>query len=348
MSAVSLKPSSENDSGVIDLGSMVSAYKRGDGEVPPDHIDLPLSAQVLPAPSVPPSRSNRSRVILYAGCGILLVAVTAFVTTTVVRSMAGPAPGLASSEPAADKSAATPSLVGESPAPPGAAAGADYRAALETTEAPAVAGDSERMVDPDLTATPPDAPTRTIGRDISETAARSKQPARAERASTAAPAAEPETAAKPEAAPEPAPPAVAEPKPTPAPTRKATASTTCDEVTCLVDPSGACCKSLGVATKTSSKPAAAVDEDLSETLTRADLNAGLRSHRGRIESCADRHQFSGTATVKLRVDANGRVTSAATTSGTPEFQSCLRSRIKTARFPKTKNGASLRYPFVFR
>jgi hypothetical protein len=130
----------------------------------------------------------------------------------------------------------------------------------------------------------------------------------------------------------------------------------CDELTCLVDPNAACCakqKAKGSAAATSPDSgtggdATTVEPSLPKTLTREEIDAGLRPVRGRIEACGDRHGFTGAATIKLRVSASGTVLDSSISAGTPEFQACLVEKVRLARFAPTQDGSSIRFPLVFR
>jgi predicted Zn finger-like uncharacterized protein len=129
--------------------------------------------------------------------------------------------------------------------------------------------------------------------------------------------------------------------------RPAATKEKCDEVACLVDPSLPCC-SGGGSRSIASKPRGEDRSDLPEQLSHSDVSSGIGAVRGRVTSCGDKHSFKGTVTVKISISADGKVTGAAADKGPGDFQGCVASAIKSAKFKKTQKSLTVKYPFVFR
>jgi hypothetical protein len=107
----------------------------------------------------------------------------------------------------------------------------------------------------------------------------------------------------------------------------------CDEVSCVLSNyEGSCCKKF-------KKPAPS-DSSLPATLSRSDVQNGISRVRGRVAACGD--------TVKLKIGGDGRVESATANTPIEALGDCVVKAIKTATFPKSQNGVTVNYPFVFR
>lgn len=116
----------------------------------------------------------------------------------------------------------------------------------------------------------------------------------------------------------------------------------CDEVTCLVDPSGECCQSesLYVApTIETARPA---------RLSRTEVMAGFRSLNGRLERCFDDSGFTGTAIAEIYVGANGSVLEASIDGADAELAACARPHLEALRFSQSSSPLRVRYPYSFR
>lgn len=125
----------------------------------------------------------------------------------------------------------------------------------------------------------------------------------------------------------------------------------CDEVACLVDPSLPCCggsKSGGSKTGGGKTGGKTGDSDLPERPSRTDISSGIGKVRGRVQSCGDKHNFKGTVSVKIEIEANGSVGKASADKGDGSFKSCVTDAVSKAKFPKTQKGVTVNYPFVFR
>lgn len=71
--------------------------------------------------------------------------------------------------------------------------------------------------------------------------------------------------------------------------------------------------------------------------------------RGRVASCGDKNPGKGQVKVSVKVGGNGKVSSVSVKeSPNAALGSCVSSAVKGASFPKTQNGGSFSYPFVFR
>ncbi len=104
----------------------------------------------------------------------------------------------------------------------------------------------------------------------------------------------------------------------------------CDEVACVIakyEPP--CCARF-------KRPASNSAGDLQEGLERAMISKGIADVKQRIMACGD----GSTAT--------GKVTSVdLDVSPDPDLGACVVAAVKKATFPKTVNGGSFSYPFIF-
>ncbi len=176
----------------------------------------------------------------------------------------------------------------------------------------------------------------------------------------------PETAPDPESKPEPKGPAASRrdkrkereakraqknptrtPKPrTPDP--KPTKSSSCDEVTCLVNPNASCCRKTAKKSGSGdSGSKSSSNSNLPEKPSRSQIASGISRVKGRVSSCGDKHNGKGRVTVKIKIGGNGKVTSAQASGGSSALRSCVTSAVKRAKFPKTQKGVTVNYPFKF-
>lgn len=315
-------------SGQIDIGALADAWRSKRGEAAKrDSVEM---IAIAPADLLMPSATTEeaSGGMPYgwvAALSLALVMVSASVSaavTYVVMRNDNPAPAVAQPVVLTE-----PMVVEAAPEPAPVVAPAIVAEEPE----PVVAPEPELAV----AAEPVVAPASTPARE--------ERRARRERAGEEEPAveAEPEIAPEPEpeVAPEPEPVAVA---PAPAP------GATCDEVACLVEPEAdPCCAKFQPKTKPAAEkadPAAA----LPETLAAGDVTDGLRTARGRLLSCGDRHGFEGVAQLRLNIAADGSVLSVKTAQGNAEFQACVENVASNVTFRKTQRGATITYPVVYK
>lgn len=345
-------------SGVLDIRALADAYetelerRRGDTQDEPPMVTETGLGLLMPKPE-PEVQRARPRIAIWALGALVLVAATAVVTAFVVHRTMKPA--LAAAAPSAEQCAdlmasqavaAMPPAAAEQVAP-AAAAVAPIAVPTEVEpleeeaaepEPPAVVRDAVDSK-PEVAVVDEDAETRRARRE--------ERRERREREQAEPAVEEPARAAEPNGAAVAAAPVVepVEPAPAAEPEPAAKAAGECDEVACLVDPSSACCaqRSPKVAAKV-----AETTEELPERLSASDVNAGLRPRRGRIESCGDRHGFTGTANLKLVITPAGKVGSVELSEGNSAFQSCVAGHVKKASFERSQRGMSLTYPLVFR
>ena len=101
------------------------------------------------------------------------------------------------------------------------------------------------------------------------------------------------------------------------------------------------------------KPAAAAApaSNLPETLTKSEIQKGMRGTKAKVQGCFDRFKVPGLARVQITIGRRGRVTGAKVKgvfAGTPTGD-CLSRAAKTARFPKFKGSPiTITYPFILR
>ncbi|MDJ0763535.1 MAG: GYF domain-containing protein [Myxococcota bacterium] len=95
----------------------------------------------------------------------------------------------------------------------------------------------------------------------------------------------------------------------------------------------------------SSKPASGGGGAVKASLDRADVQKGMNGVAGRVKQCGQGSQ--GTVTLKVVIGSTGRVISAVATgpfAGTP-VGSCAARAVRGARFPKSQQNLTVRYPF---
>ncbi|MBV8761256.1 MAG: hypothetical protein JO257_28420 [Deltaproteobacteria bacterium] len=146
----------------------------------------------------------------------------------------------------------------------------------------------------------------------------------------------------PSPSPAPAPVVVPGPAPAPAPVVRE-ADTSCDEVSCVLNnyDTGCCDKYK----KTAVPPP---PPGLPESLDRAAISRGVNSAKDGVARCATTAPAKGTVKVHVIVGANGLVTNV-TIAQTPDpaLGACVAAAMQRGVFPRTKQGGSFTYPFVF-
>jgi hypothetical protein len=134
--------------------------------------------------------------------------------------------------------------------------------------------------------------------------------------------------------------------------KKATAASSdeeCDEVLCLVEGRGCCGKDpSAMAAATSAKKEKKVDPSLPERLSRTDISRGLKPFMGRLSTCGLRNELSGAVTVKLKIAADGTISSMSSKAGNAEFDACAGKVLERANFGEAQSSTSLSYPIIIR
>jgi len=101
----------------------------------------------------------------------------------------------------------------------------------------------------------------------------------------------------------------------------------------------------------SSAAAASSDSNLPETLSRAQIQGGMRGIKGKVQGCYDRYKVPGMANVQVKIGRNGRVNSARVVgmfAGTPTG-ACVQAASRSASFPRFKGAPiTITYPFILR
>jgi len=117
---------------------------------------------------------------------------------------------------------------------------------------------------------------------------------------------------------------------------------TCDEVSCLLaSKQRPCCNRFKKKkTTTTTTPG---------RLGRAAIAAAIRRVRPRVVRCNTYYKAKGRVSLRIHITPQGRVSSASVTS-TPHngLGRCVAAVVRTARFPRSRHGANVVYPFVFR
>lgn len=98
-------------------------------------------------------------------------------------------------------------------------------------------------------------------------------------------------------------------------------------------------------------PAATASDNLPESLTKSQIQGGMRKTKTRVQACYDRFKVPGLARVSITIGRGGRVSSAKVKgvfAGTPTGD-CVKKATRSARFPKFKGSPiTITYPFILR
>ena len=97
--------------------------------------------------------------------------------------------------------------------------------------------------------------------------------------------------------------------------------------------------------------APAASSNLPDTLTKSQIQGGMRKTKSRVQACYDRFKVPGLARVGMTIGRAGRVTAAKVKgvfAGTPTG-ACVKKATRSARFPKFKGSPiTFTYPFILR
>ncbi len=116
----------------------------------------------------------------------------------------------------------------------------------------------------------------------------------------------------------------------------------CDEVSCVLDDyAPACCTRYG-------HPVIHHD-GLPDSLDRAMISEGIANVKARVVACGDKHpNVKGTVSLSVRVEPGGMIAHETINyAADPALGACVQDAVSYARFAKTRDGGSFRYPFVF-
>ena len=141
--------------------------------------------------------------------------------------------------------------------------------------------------------------------------------------------------------------------PSPAPGRRAAASgkrgKKRDSLDDLID--GALTGGKKKPRKKKAAAPAASSENLPDTLTKSQIQGGMRKTKTRVQACYDRFKVPGLARVSMTIGRKGKVTAAKVKgvfAGTPTGD-CVKKATRGARFPKFKGSPiTFTYPFILR
>jgi len=115
----------------------------------------------------------------------------------------------------------------------------------------------------------------------------------------------------------------------------------CDEVSCVLNNyEGACCRKYMKA-----KPPAA--DGTPDSLDRAMISDGIAKVKHQVMVCGDKSSAKGQVKVHARVDPDGTPHVELRESPDAALGACVVAAVATAQFPRTQNGGSFSYPFVF-
>jgi predicted Zn finger-like uncharacterized protein len=357
--AASKAPQSEG-SGLIDIRSMAQVYL-GDTKSPSKPVGsaddhLPVfsqtafeSASPVLLPTVQPAVNNRLLIALIGLIGVLVAA--AVVLVVIVLRGGGDRAQVAAADPAttaAPAPAATaPSAPAGEPTAPVAAAPAGEPSGGEAAApaaAPAAADDSDKDKDePAADDSSDDAKTASRDKDRDQKDRKDRKDRDRDRdrkdrdkdkdkgrdkRRSGGDSGDTKTAAAP--APDP------------------TATSGCDEVTCLVEPDKPCCKKYSRRSSGgSSRSSGSADPNLPDQPSRSDVASGIGNVKGNVSACGSRSPGGGKVTVKIKISPAGSVSSASASGGSSSLNGCVESAVRRARFPKSQYGVSVNYPFIF-
>lgn len=342
-------------SGLIDIRSMAQVYL-GESKAPSRPVgsgsadDLPVfsqssfeSASPVLLPNVQPTVNNRLLIALVALIGALVIA--AAVLVLIVLKGGGDKPKVAAvEEPAAAAGDSAATAAGAAATAPAATAPAGSAPAGAATSPPP---DGQNPAGGEPAATPAGGEPAAAGGATAAGAASGgndgSRSSRAERERKERKERERRSRSEPrEKPPEHKPVAVTPPPPDP------TASSGCDEVTCLVEPDKPCCRKAGRRSGGgSSSRSEAVDTSLPERPSRGDVASGIGNVKGSVSSCGSRAPGGGKVTVKIKISPAGTVSSASASGGSASLNGCVESAVRRAKFPRSQVGASVNYPFIF-
>src|SRR5690606_30942921 len=289
--------------------------------------DLPVFSQTsfeaaspVLLPTAQPAVNNRLLIALVGLIGVLVIAAVILVIVVLKGGGEDDKPKVAAADPAAAQAGAADPAA-PTPADPAAAAGtagaADQPAGGEGDEGE---GKDEK-----------DEPAPAAKQDDDKEKRSSKSDRRDSRSDKRESS---RRSSKPDPKPEP------ERKPAPNPT----ATSGCDEVTCLVEPDKPCCRKGGSSSrKSSGSSSSSSNSNLPETPSRSDVSSGIAKVKGKVKAC----NGSGTITARIKISPSGSVSSVNATGGSPSANTCVERAVKKARFPKTQRGVTVNYPFVF-
>ena len=103
--------------------------------------------------------------------------------------------------------------------------------------------------------------------------------------------------------------------------------------------------------KRAAAAAPAADSNLPETLSRAQIQGGMRAIKAKVQGCYDRYKVPGMANVQVKISRGGRVSTARVVgmfAGTPTG-ACVQAAAKSAKFDQFKGAAiTITYPFILR
>ncbi len=125
-----------------------------------------------------------------------------------------------------------------------------------------------------------------------------------------------------------------------------TNSASCDEVACALDPTTPCCKKFSKGGGSSNRNGSG-SPTLPDTVSREDIQNGIKAILPRVAACFDEHPTDETVYVKLVIGPDGGVTSAIVDGdlSAEPIAACVTAAVKSARFPRAANPTSVRYPF---
>jgi len=338
-------------SGILDMRKLAAAYERELGaatvraetdDEPPMLGSADLSGPQVMLPTAEPARGENRAMLMVLGAilAVILIGITALVTIFLVRHFSKEESKTPVAQ--ADNSAGQPASVpnGTQPVTPAAAgdenAGNDVEpetngADTEPSEEPKPGGEVKTPANKHDNSTTQHHSTHTVPKDDGKkdepkTVTPPKDDGKKDEPKTVTPPKDdgkkdqPKTDGKKDA---------------------------CDEYVCLIEPDKPCCKKGAAAKDKSDKPKADTPA-LPERPSSADIQKGFSTLRPKLQGCADKNDFRGTANVKLAIAADGSVTKATTSAGTGIFQNCVESQSKRVTFAESQKGTSATFVLVSR
>jgi len=120
----------------------------------------------------------------------------------------------------------------------------------------------------------------------------------------------------------------------------------CDELSCTLDPSAACCAGRKAGKVEAPRSPPRTDEQ--EAPDRAAIKRGIDAIRPKLSACADKVQVKGVLKLTIVVGADGKASQITIKqSPDPKIDACVLAAAKTLQLPRSRSGVTFSYPIIF-
>jgi TonB family protein len=114
----------------------------------------------------------------------------------------------------------------------------------------------------------------------------------------------------------------------------------CDDAGCAADPTRKCCRGRR-------RPRDPDEREGRNTLDRSEIQRGMATVRGGVQSCGDRAGVKGLVRVRVSVAASGAVSNVSVVATPdPGVNACVVAAVKLARFAAPSRPSTFMFPFV--